>query len=136
MLEGALDLLLHWSCSHLCCCCCWAWDCWTLWGGGEKDKQLCVGDLLIPVARREGWRWPSPRLHIMGNAGSMDSNQTDFRAHNMPLKLPMPEPGELEERFAIVLVSALYPAWSFHVSAMLTLAMVSSAEKSTHCTFF
>lgn len=103
MLEGALDLLLHWSCSHLCCCCCWAWDCWTLWGGGEKDKQLCVGDLLIPVARREGWRWPSPRLHIMGNAGSMDSNQTDFRAHNMPLKLPMPEPGELEERFAIVL---------------------------------
>lgn len=30
--------------------------------------------------------------------------QTDFRAHNMPLKLPMPEPGELEERFAVVLV--------------------------------
>lgn len=42
----------------------------------------------------------------MGNAGSMDSQQTDFRAHNVPLKLPMPEPGELEERFAIVLVSA------------------------------
>lgn len=41
----------------------------------------------------------------MGNAGSMDSQQTDFRAHNMPLKLPMPEPGELEERFAVVLVS-------------------------------
>ncbi|KAM8933353.1 formin-like protein 2 [Pelodytes ibericus] len=39
----------------------------------------------------------------MGNAGSMDSNETDFRGHNMPLKLPMPEPGELEERFAIVL---------------------------------
>ncbi|KAK2108934.1 hypothetical protein P7K49_014099, partial [Saguinus oedipus] len=36
----------------------------------------------------------------------MDSQQTDFRAHNVPLKLPMPEPGELEERFAIVLVSA------------------------------
>lgn len=42
----------------------------------------------------------------MGNAGSMDSQQTDFRAHSVPLKLPMPEPGELEERFAIVLVSA------------------------------
>lgn len=42
----------------------------------------------------------------MGNAGSMDSQQTDFRAHNLPLKLPMPEPGELEERFAVVLVSA------------------------------
>ncbi|TFK14640.1 clavesin-2 [Platysternon megacephalum] len=40
----------------------------------------------------------------MGNAGSMDSQQTDFRAHNMPLKLPMPEPGELEERFAVVLI--------------------------------
>lgn len=39
----------------------------------------------------------------MGNAGSMDSQQTDFRAHSVPLKLPMPEPGELEERFAIVL---------------------------------
>lgn len=39
----------------------------------------------------------------MGNAGSMDQH-TDFRGHNMPLKLPMPEPGELEERFAIVLV--------------------------------
>ena len=39
----------------------------------------------------------------MGNAGSMDQ-QADFRGHNMPLKLPMPEPGELEERFAIVLV--------------------------------
>lgn len=45
----------------------------------------------------------------MGNAGSMDSQQTDFRAHNMPLKLPMPEPGELEERFAVVLVSACLP---------------------------
>lgn len=39
----------------------------------------------------------------MGNAGSMDQH-TDFRGHNMPLKLPMPEPGELEERFATVLV--------------------------------
>lgn len=39
----------------------------------------------------------------MGNAGSMDQHN-DLRGHNMPLKLPMPEPGELEERFAIVLV--------------------------------
>lgn len=42
----------------------------------------------------------------MGNAGSVDSQQTEFRAHGVPLKLPMPEPGELEERFAVVLVSA------------------------------
>ncbi|OXB68666.1 hypothetical protein ASZ78_005857 [Callipepla squamata] len=39
----------------------------------------------------------------MGNAGSVDSQQTEFRAHSVPLKLPMPEPGELEERFAVVL---------------------------------
>lgn len=39
----------------------------------------------------------------MGNAGSMD-HHTDLRGHNMPLKLPMPDAGELEERFAIVLV--------------------------------
>ncbi|GLD52044.1 formin-like protein 2 [Lates japonicus] len=44
----------------------------------------------------------------MGNAGSMD-HHTDFRGHNMPLKLPMPEPGELEERFAIVLNSMNLP---------------------------
>lgn len=42
----------------------------------------------------------------MGNAGSMDQQHTDPRGHNnMPLKLPMPDPGELEERFAVVLVS-------------------------------
>lgn len=40
---------------------------------------------------------------IMGNAGSME-HHADLRGHSMPLKLPMPDPGELEERFAIVLV--------------------------------
>ncbi|XP_072253250.1 formin-like protein 2 isoform X2 [Leuresthes tenuis] len=44
----------------------------------------------------------------MGNAGSMDQH-TDLRGHNMPLKLPMPEPGELEERFAVVLNSMNLP---------------------------
>uniref|UniRef100_A0A667Z5N4 Formin like 2 n=1 Tax=Myripristis murdjan TaxID=586833 RepID=A0A667Z5N4_9TELE len=44
----------------------------------------------------------------MGNAGSMDQH-SDLRGHNMPLKLPMPEPGELEERFAIVLNSMNLP---------------------------
>lgn len=42
----------------------------------------------------------------MGNAGSMNQH-TDLRGHNMPLKLPMPEPGELEEKFGIVLVRKL-----------------------------
>ncbi|XP_054642397.1 formin-like protein 2 isoform X4 [Dunckerocampus dactyliophorus] len=44
----------------------------------------------------------------MGNAGSMDQH-TDLRGHNLPLKLPMPDPGELEERFAIVLNSMNLP---------------------------
>ncbi|XP_023256990.1 formin-like protein 2 [Seriola lalandi dorsalis] len=44
----------------------------------------------------------------MGNAGSMDQH-TDLRGHNMPLKLPMPESGELEERFAVVLNSMNLP---------------------------
>uniref|UniRef100_A0A8C3CV53 Formin like 2 n=1 Tax=Cairina moschata TaxID=8855 RepID=A0A8C3CV53_CAIMO len=39
----------------------------------------------------------------MGNAGSVDAQQPELRAHSAPLKLPMPEPGELEERFAVVL---------------------------------
>lgn len=42
----------------------------------------------------------------MGNAGSMNQ-QTDTRGHHMPLKLPMPDPGELEERFALVLVRCM-----------------------------
>ncbi|KAK1789257.1 hypothetical protein P4O66_014876 [Electrophorus voltai] len=44
----------------------------------------------------------------MGNAVSVDQ-QSDMRGHNMPLKLPMPDPGELEERFAIVLNSMNLP---------------------------
>lgn len=50
----------------------------------------------------KSWGFWSKR-GIMGNAGSMD-HHTDLRGHNMPLKLPMPDAGELEERFAIVLV--------------------------------
>nr|XP_055070599.1 formin-like protein 2 isoform X3 [Misgurnus anguillicaudatus] len=44
----------------------------------------------------------------MGNAGSMNQH-TDPRGHHMPLKLPMPDPGELEERFALVLNSMNLP---------------------------
>lgn len=52
----------------------------------------------------------------MGNAGSMDQHP-DFRGHNMPLKLPMPDPGELEERFASVLVSPAH--WGKNVNRFL-----------------
>ncbi|XP_016098882.1 formin-like protein 2 isoform X2 [Sinocyclocheilus grahami] len=44
----------------------------------------------------------------MGNAGSMNQH-TDPRGHHMPLKLPLPEPAELEERFALVLNSMNLP---------------------------
>ncbi|XP_052004370.1 formin-like protein 2 isoform X2 [Xyrauchen texanus] len=44
----------------------------------------------------------------MGNAGSMDQ-QTDSRGPHIPLKLPMPDPGDIEERFALVLNSMNLP---------------------------
>lgn len=69
---------------------------------GARRREL----FWFPTLARGARSSPRPRRAAnMGNAGSMDSQQTDFRAHNVPLKLPMPEPGELEERFAIVLVS-------------------------------
>lgn len=40
----------------------------------------------------------------MGNIESVDG-QSDMKHHIMPLKVPMPDPTELEEKFAIVLVS-------------------------------
>ncbi|XP_060677162.1 formin-like protein 3 [Hemiscyllium ocellatum] len=44
----------------------------------------------------------------MGNTGSLDE-QTNLSAQIMPLKLPMPEQCELEERFAVVLNSMNLP---------------------------
>lgn len=40
----------------------------------------------------------------MGNVESVDG-QSEMKHHIMPLKVPMPDPTELEEKFAIVLVS-------------------------------
>ena len=40
---------------------------------------------------------------IMGNTES--HNISDFRSHNVPLKLPMPDNEEIDERFERVLVS-------------------------------
>lgn len=42
----------------------------------------------------------------MGNIESVDG-QSEMKHHIMPLKVPMPDPTELEEKFAIVLVSFL-----------------------------
>lgn len=43
----------------------------------------------------------------MGNIESVDG-QSEMKPHIMPLKVPMPDPTELEEKFAIVLVSPPY----------------------------
>lgn len=44
----------------------------------------------------------------MGNIESVDG-QSEMKHHIMPLKVPMPDPTELEEKFAIVLVSFFPP---------------------------
>ena len=41
----------------------------------------------------------------MGNIESVDGQSSEMKHHIMPLKVPMPDQTELEERFAIVLVS-------------------------------
>lgn len=41
----------------------------------------------------------------MGNIESVDGQSEMMKHHIMPLKVPMPDPTELEEKFAIVLVS-------------------------------
>lgn len=45
------------------------------------------------------------KLKKMGNIESVDG-QSEMKHHIMPLKVPMPDPTELEEKFAIVLVSS------------------------------
>lgn len=40
----------------------------------------------------------------MGNAESMESQLAVIRSRAAPVRLPMPDPAELEERFSIALV--------------------------------
>ncbi|MEQ2233199.1 hypothetical protein ILYODFUR_019565 [Ilyodon furcidens] len=42
----------------------------------------------------------------MGNVESVDG-QSEMKHHIMPLKVPMPDPTELEEKFAIVLFGSV-----------------------------
>jgi len=51
----------------------------------------------------------------MGNAES--SNANDFKSHNVPLRLPMPDRAELDERFNKVLASMNLPADKMKVLA-------------------
>lgn len=57
----------------------------------------------------------------MGNIESVDGQSEMMKHHIMPLKVPMPDPTELEEKFAIVLVSLastfFSPFHSFIISA-------------------
>lgn len=41
----------------------------------------------------------------MGNTESMESQLAVIRSRAAPVRLPMPDPAELEERFSIALVS-------------------------------
>ena len=41
----------------------------------------------------------------MGNAESMESQLAVIRSRAAPVRLPMPDPAELEERFSIALVN-------------------------------
>ena len=50
----------------------------------------------------------------MGNIESVDG-QSEMKHHIMPLKVPMPDPTELEEKFAIVLVSCEHLSMSYVV---------------------
>lgn len=71
----------------------------------------------------------------MGNAESMDAQLTDFRARgSKPPKLPMPDPAELEERFAIALVIFTYVLKS-HIDVIVLCAQLVwklAAHASTH----
>ena len=50
----------------------------------------------------------------MGNIESVDGH-SEMKHHIMPLKVPMPDPTELEEKFAIVLVSCDHLSLSYVV---------------------
>ena len=69
----------------------------------------------------------------MGNAESMDAQLTDFRARNKPPKLPMPDPAELEERFAIALVKKNR---IFTVSAVLYTLPTTCKSSHSHGSCF
>lgn len=43
---------------------------------------------------------------VMGNTESMESQLAVIRSRAVPVRLPMPDPAELEERFSIALVNA------------------------------
>ncbi|GAA6106983.1 formin-like protein 3 isoform X1 [Tachysurus ichikawai] len=63
----------------------------------------------------------------MGNLESVDG-QCEMKHHIMPLKVPMPEPAELEERFALVLCSCVQ-------STQCTAFLLSTIAALSECCF-
>lgn len=63
----------------------------------------------------------------MGNIESVDG-QSEMKHHIMPLKVPMPDPTELEEKFAIVLVSCLF--FFFEPTLFIYLLILKQVGKS------
>lgn len=53
---------------------------------------------------------------VMGNTESMESQLAVIRSRAAPVRLPMPDPAELEERFSIALVNAAHSQTHTHTS--------------------
>lgn len=62
---------------------------------------------------------------VMGNTESMESQLAVIRSRAAPVRLPMPDPAELEERFSIALVNALHSFSPFFIHVTLTAYLVS-----------
>jgi hypothetical protein len=57
----------------------------------------------------------------MGNIESVDGQSDNMKHHIMPLKVPIPDQSELEERFALVLVSDCCLRYMFELEWLLGL---------------
>lgn len=74
----------------------------------------------------------------MGNIESVDGQSEMMKHHIMPLKVPMPDPTELEEKFAIVLVSfwinSLFSfIFFFNYPSAIPFKLKVSQKKVQHC---
>lgn len=66
---------------------------------------------------------------VMGNTESMESQLAVIRSRAAPVRLPMPDPAELEERFSIALVSAPHSLPNTHTHTPNTNSIVTGL----HC---
>lgn len=69
----------------------------------------------------------------MGNIESVDGQSDMMKHHIMPLKVPMPDPNELEEKFAIVLVS--FTSTFFPPPISFFIISPPIRKKVQHCAF-